>query len=179
MSAAVCCGAFHRNAEQLSNLFLSGDAGIGSACAYYTGYVFAGVLTVIGLIKAVGHIIDAFSDPIVASISDKCKHKSGRRIPFIKWFAVPFALSALLIFWSPFENPVFNNIWLAVFIWLYYICYTFYMLPQNALHIKNFSAISCIAVYFACRNGRTHINRDLPLCFVAFCRNMHIMKCTQ
>lgn len=143
------------------------------------GYVFAGVLTVIGLIKAVGHIIDAFSDPIVASISDKCKHKSGRRIPFMKWFAVPFALSALLIFWSLFENPVFNNIWLAVFIWLYYICYTFYMIPHNALHIKNFSAISCIAVYFACRNGRTHINRDLPLCFVAFCRNMHIMKCTQ
>lgn len=97
------------------------------------GYVFAGVLTVIGLIKAVGHIIDAFSDPIVASISDKFKHKDGRRIPFMKWFAVPFALSALLIFWSPSENPIFNNIWLAVFIWLYYICYTFYMIPHNAL----------------------------------------------
>lgn len=97
------------------------------------GYVFAGVLTIIGLIKAVGHIIDAFSDPIVASISDKFKHKDGRRIPFMKWFAVPFALSALLIFWSPSENPIFNNIWLAVFIWLYYICYTFYMIPHNAL----------------------------------------------
>ncbi|MGN0570623.1 MAG: MFS transporter [Candidatus Fimenecus sp.] len=97
------------------------------------GYVFLGILTVIGLIKAVGHIIDAFSDPIVAGISDKCKHKGGRRIPFMKWFAIPFALSALLIFWSPSENPIFNNIWLAVFIWAYYIFYTLYMIPHNAL----------------------------------------------
>lgn len=97
------------------------------------GYVFLGVLTVIGLIKAVGHVIDAFSDPIVATISDKSKNKNGRRIPFMKWTAIPFALSSLLIFWSPSTNPVFNNIWLAVFIWAYYIFYTLYMIPHNAL----------------------------------------------
>lgn len=97
------------------------------------GYVFLGVLTVIGLIKAIGHIVDAFSDPIVAGLSDKCNHKDGRRIPFMKWFSVPFALSALLIFWSPSENPIFNNIWLAVFIWAYFIFYTLYMIPHNAL----------------------------------------------
>lgn len=97
------------------------------------GYVFLGVLTVIGLIKAIGHIVDAFSDPIVAGLSDKCSHKDGRRIPFMKWFSVPFALSALLIFWSPSENPIFNNIWLAVFIWAYFIFYTLYMIPHNAL----------------------------------------------
>lgn len=97
------------------------------------GYVFAGILTVIGLIKAIGHIIDAVSDPLAAGISDKCSNKNGRRIPFMKWFAVPFALSALLIFWSPSTNPIFNNIWLAVFIWAYYIFYTLYMIPHSAL----------------------------------------------
>lgn len=30
------------------------------------GYVFTGILTVIGFIKALGHIIDAVSDPMVA-----------------------------------------------------------------------------------------------------------------
>lgn len=97
------------------------------------GYVFLGVLTVIGLIKAIGHVVDAFSDPIVAGISDKCKHKDGRRIPFMKWTSVPFALSALLIFWSPSTNHMFNNVWLAVFIWAYFIFYTLYMIPHNAL----------------------------------------------
>ena len=97
------------------------------------GYVFAGILTVIGLIKALGHVLDAVSDPIVAGLSDKCKHKDGRRIPFMKWAAIPFALSALLIFWSPSTNPLFNNIWLAIFIWAYYIFYTLYMIPHHAL----------------------------------------------
>lgn len=97
------------------------------------GNVFLGMLTVIGLIKALGHIIDAVSDPLVAGISDKAKNKNGRRIPFMQWFAIPFALSALLIFWSPSNNPMFNNIWLAVFIWAYFIFYTLYMIPHSAL----------------------------------------------
>ena len=97
------------------------------------GYVFAGVLTVIGLIKALGHVIDAVSDPMVASLSDKSGHRDGRRIPFLRRYAVPFALCALLIFCSPFDAPMLNDIWLAVFIWGYYIFYTLYMIPHSAL----------------------------------------------
>lgn len=97
------------------------------------GYVFAGLLTVIGLIKAIGHVIDAVSDPLVASLSDKCGHREGRRIPFMRWFAFPFALSALLIFCSPFSRPGMNDIWLAATIWIYYIFYTLYMIPHSAL----------------------------------------------
>ena len=97
------------------------------------GYVFAGILTVIGLIKALGHIIDAVSDPMVASLSDKSGHRDGRRIPFLRRYAVPFALCALLIFCSPFSSPLLNDIWLAVFIWAYYIFYTLYMIPHGAL----------------------------------------------
>ena len=54
------------------------------------GIVFLGIFTVIGLIKAVGHVIDAVTDPLVAGLSDKCRHKNGRRIPFMRAFAVPF-----------------------------------------------------------------------------------------
>ena len=98
------------------------------------GVVVLGLLTVIGFIKAAGHVIDAVTDPLVAGISDKCGHKDGRRLPFMKWFAIPFALSALLIFWAPSGTPgVFNNIWVAVWIWAYYVFYTLYMIPHNAL----------------------------------------------
>lgn len=97
------------------------------------GYVVAGILTVIGLIKALGHILDAVSDPVVAAISDRSTNPQGRRIPYMRWSAIPFAISALLIFWSPSANPVFNNVWLAVFIWAYYIFYTLYMIPRGAL----------------------------------------------
>lgn len=98
------------------------------------GVVVLGLLTVIGFIKAAGHVIDAVTDPLVAGISDKCAHKDGRRLPFMKWFAIPFALSALLIFWAPSGTPgAFNNIWVAVWIWAYYVFYTLYMIPHNAL----------------------------------------------
>lgn len=97
------------------------------------GYVFAGILTVIGLIKAVGHVIDAVSDPMVAALSDKSGHRDGRRIPFLRRYAAPFALCALLIFCSPFQSALLNDLWLAVFIWAYYIFYTLYMVPHGAL----------------------------------------------
>lgn len=98
------------------------------------GVIFMGVLTLIGLIKAIGHVIDAFTDPIVANISDKWKGKGGRRIPFMKIFAIPYAISALLIFWTPQNAPgILNNIWVAVFIWGYFIFYTLYIIPYLAL----------------------------------------------
>lgn len=98
------------------------------------GIVVLGILTVIGFIKAIGHIIDAVTDPLVANWSDKSKNKNGRRIPFMKWSAVPFALSALLIFFAPKDEPsLINSVWVALFIWAYYIFYTIYMVPHNAL----------------------------------------------
>lgn len=98
------------------------------------GTVFLGILTVIGFVKAIGHVIDAVTDPLVAGLSDKSKNKNGRRVPFMKRYAVPFGLSALLIFCAPQSGPgLINNIWVACFIWAYYIFYTLYMIPHNAL----------------------------------------------
>ena len=98
------------------------------------GTIFLGVLTLMGFIQAVAHVIDAVTDPLVASLSDKSKNKNGRRIPFMKKYAVPFGLSALLIFCAPMSEPgIVNNLWVAVFMWCYYIFYTLYMIPHNAL----------------------------------------------
>ncbi len=107
------------------------------------GIVVLGVLTVIGFIKAAGHVIDAVSDPIVANISDKCRHKNGRRIPFMRWFAIPYALSSLFIFCAPASEPgMVNNIWLTVWLWGYYIFYTLYMIPHHALLPEMISSAS-------------------------------------
>ena len=37
-----------------------------------------GYITIMALITAIGKVVDAVTDPIVASLSDKCTHKSGR-----------------------------------------------------------------------------------------------------
>ena len=51
-----------------------------------------------GLVSMVGVLWDAITDPVVGTISDNAKFKSGRRSPFVLGFAVPFSVSAALLF---------------------------------------------------------------------------------
>ena len=93
-----------------------------------------GFITIMALITALGKIVDAVTDPIVASLSDKCTHKSGRRMPFLRSAAVPYALSVLLIFYAPFTaGSAANAVWVGFFLIAYYTSYTFYFIPRNAL----------------------------------------------
>ena len=93
-----------------------------------------GFITVMALITGIGKVIDAVTDPWVASLSDKCTHKDGRRMPFLKYAAVPYAVSVLMIFMAPFEaGSVLNAIWVGFFLIVYYTSYTFFFIPRNAL----------------------------------------------
>ena len=65
---------------------------------------FAGAALVMAVIRGIGTVVDAVTDPLVATLSDKCTHKDGRRMPFLKYAAVPYALSVLLIFYAPFAK---------------------------------------------------------------------------
>ena len=95
---------------------------------------FLGFITIMALLTAIGKVVDAVTDPLVASLSDKCTHKDGRRMPFLKAAAVPYALSVLLIFYAPFaQGSVANAIWVGFFLVAYYTSYTFYFIPRNAL----------------------------------------------
>ncbi len=93
-----------------------------------------GFITIMALITALGKIVDAITDPIVASLSDKCTHKAGRRMPFLRYAAIPYALSVLLIFYAPFPQGSWANVlWVGFFLLTYYTAYTFYFIPKNAL----------------------------------------------
>ena len=93
-----------------------------------------GFITIMALITAIGKVVDAVTDPLVASLSDKCTHKAGRRMPFLRYAAIPYAASVLLIFYAPFkEGSVANAVWVGFFLIVYYTAYTFYFIPRNAL----------------------------------------------
>lgn len=93
-----------------------------------------GLITVMALVTGLGKIVDAVTDPLVASLSDKCKHKAGRRMPFLRAAAIPYAACVLLIFYAPFApGSVANAIWVGVFLVAYYTAYTFFFIPRNAL----------------------------------------------
>ena len=99
-----------------------------------TGLVIFGVLTVLGLITFVCRIFDAVTDPWIASLSDRSRNPKGRRIPFMKKAAVPFAVMTVLVFCAPVERISGLNIaWVLVFLILFYLFMTMYCTPYNAL----------------------------------------------
>ena len=98
------------------------------------GLAIFGILTILGAITAFGRIFDAITDPMIASMSDRCKSKSGRRIPFMRAAAVPFALACILTFWSPVNGESWvNAAFLFVMLMLFYLFMTMYCTPYNAL----------------------------------------------
>ena len=94
-----------------------------------------GSLTIFGVITAFGRIFDAITDPLIASWSDRAAFKGGRRIPFMKAVAVPFALCTVAIFIVPtiFPNIVLNDVLIFVLLMLFYLFMTIYCTPYNAL----------------------------------------------
>lgn len=70
---------------------------------------------------------------MIASWSDRCTSKNGRRIPFLKGASLPLALSTVLVFWSPVnENSWINAAFLFGMILAYYLSITAYCTPYNA-----------------------------------------------
>ncbi len=100
---------------------------------FYQGGILLG-LTIIGLITFGGRIFDAFTDPLIAGLSDRSKSKFGKRRKFLLIGALPFALSAVLIFFPivPYQS-VINAIWVGVLILIFYLAFTFYITPFMAL----------------------------------------------
>ena len=98
------------------------------------GRIVIGILTLIGLITAIGRVFDAVTDPLVGSWSDHCTHRLGRRIPFMRWSAIPLGLVFVLVFCVPVNGvSVINTVWLFVTVLAYYFLITCYCTPYTSL----------------------------------------------
>ncbi|MBQ1820247.1 MAG: MFS transporter [Clostridia bacterium] len=112
----------------------SGDVANGAPFFLPTGLIIFGVLTILGLISFICRIFDAVTDPLIASMSDRSKNPNGRRIPFMRRAAIPFAVIAVLVFCAPVEAiSTINIIWVLGFLILFYLFMTMYCTPYNAL----------------------------------------------
>ncbi len=99
-----------------------------------TGLVIFGIFTVLGLITFICRIFDAVTDPLIATMSDRSRNPKGRRLPFMKVAAIPFAVITVLVFCAPIEHiSAINIIWILFFLILFYLFMTIYCTPYNAL----------------------------------------------
>ena len=91
-------------------------------------------LTLFGLVMAVGRIFDAITDPLIAGWSDRSSYKGGRRIPFMRAIAIPFALITIALFTVPqTANNALNDVLLFVILMCFYLFMTIFCTPYNAL----------------------------------------------
>lgn len=98
---------------------------------------FLNAAAVMAVIRGIGTVVDAVTDPWVANLSDNCKHKLGRRIPFMRWSAIPYGLCCLMIFFPPVNGTsVVNAVWVGVLLVLYYLFSTLYNIPFSALQAE-------------------------------------------
>ena len=112
----------------------SGDIEAGAIKYVPPGLTVFGILTVLGLIAFICRIFDAVTDPWIASLSDRSTNPKGRRIPFMKRAAIPFAVIAVLVFCAPVKDiSIINTIWILVTLILFYLFMTMYCTPYNAL----------------------------------------------
>ena len=120
----------------LVTFYLPTTSSVKAGAKFYipTGLIILGVLTVLGLITFICRIFDAVTDPWIASLSDRSKNPKGRRIPFMRRAAIPFAVITVLVFCAPIETiSTINIIWILVFLILFYLFMTMYCTPYNAL----------------------------------------------
>lgn len=90
--------------------------------------------TLAGLAVTISLVLDAISDPIVGSLSDRMRSKLGRRHPFLYAAPIPLALTFFLLYSPPSGLsglPLF--LWFTLFATLHRQAMTLYSVPHLAL----------------------------------------------
>ena len=98
---------------------------------------FLNAALIMAIIRGIGTVVDAITDPWVANLTDNCKHKLGRRTPFMRWSAIPYGMCCLMIFFPPVNGTsLINAVWVGVLLVLYYLFSTLYNIPYSALQAE-------------------------------------------
>lgn len=99
----------------------------------YQGAIL-GVATLIGFINFGGRIFDAITDPWIAAWSDNRPVAGGKRKKVMRLAALPFAGLSFLLFFPPVAGlSAYNACWLIAVVFLFYLFFTLYLVPYNAL----------------------------------------------
>ncbi|WP_448886199.1 MFS transporter [Citrobacter telavivensis] len=101
---------------------------------YYTD-VFGLSPAFIGILFLVTRFIDAITDPWIGSLTDKYVGKLGRYRTWMKWSAIPYALSLVLVFWGPaLTSEVARMVYASLTYLLLILCNACFSVPYISLN---------------------------------------------
>ena len=93
-----------------------------------------GIFNLLAIFATAGRLTDAFYDPFIGQMSDKSKHRKGRRIPFMQWSFIPAVIFCALVFFPPDHSAsTGNGWWLVATLSFFFVAATTYIIPCNAL----------------------------------------------
>ncbi len=89
-------------------------------------------------------IWNAVNDPLFGYISDRTKTRFGRRIPYILFLSLPYAVSFALIWWIPgvfASNPLYLFIYFLAVLFIYDTLFTVVILNWTALYPEMYQSL--------------------------------------
>ena len=102
---------------------------------FYTDYVGIGAATV-GLVMLLSRIFDGASDVVMGLIVQKTNSKWGKSRPWVMWMALPYAITAVLLFTVPHSTNLVQFLYMFVTYNLCTtVCYTAINLPYGSLSV--------------------------------------------
>ncbi|MBK1876442.1 MFS transporter [Pelagicoccus mobilis] len=116
-----------------------------NAVAQLVNPIFAIALGVdpvlVGWAMAIPRLVDAFTDPLMGSISDNWKGRWGRRRPFIAFGAIFSGLCVAGLWWTPeAASKDFQFYWLVSFLLISTVGTTSFAVPYVALGMESASS---------------------------------------
>jgi len=75
---------------------------------------------------------DAFNDPIMGVIADRTNTRWGKFRPYLLWFAVPYGVLAMLMFYTPNFSDQGKVVYAYITYGLMMVVYTAIMIPYNS-----------------------------------------------
>ena len=112
---------------------------IGSFLLIYYSVVLGASAAAISLVLGVALFLDAICDPLVGALSDQVKSRLGRRHPMMYAASIPMGVFICLLFTPPQGLSATSLIvWLAFFLIMTRVTFTFFSVPWSAL-IAEFS----------------------------------------
>lgn len=86
-----------------------------------------------GMLLSIGTFVDAVTDPLIGTISDKRNPRKGRRRPFLLAAAIPFGIVTWLLFTDWGFGQAMSMVYFAVLIIMFYVVQTLVDVPYTAL----------------------------------------------
>ncbi len=120
--------------------FGMGDAACGivySSVTMFLTYFYTDIYglsaAAVGVMFLVTRILDAVSDPLTGIIADRVKTRWGHFRPWLIWFAIPYAVLAVMTFTTPDFGHSGKLLYAYITYSLLMLCYTFINIPYCAL----------------------------------------------